>query len=117
MLVACYAYEGMYQGLHGIEAKCVMEVSDNIEDAIDEICEWGSVESEELIFSYGLEDDYLDEDEEGGDITESTYYCDRGWYAHKIKDTNLSVHELDEKLCELGMNLFIEEYCEQEALF
>lgn len=115
MLVACYAYEGMYQGLHGIESMRVMRVSDNLEDAIDEICEWGSEESEELIYSYGLEEDY--EDDEIGDFTESVYYEDRGWYAHKIKDTNLSVNELDEELCHLGMEEFVEKYCEKEALF
>ena len=28
MLIACYAYEGIYQGLHGIEDKVVLEVKD-----------------------------------------------------------------------------------------
>lgn len=116
MLVACYAYEGMYQGLHGIETMCVMEVSDNLKEAIRKVEDWGSAESEELIYSFGLEEDYLDDDEDG-DITESIYYCDRGWYAHKIKDTNLSVNKLDEELCHLGMEEFVEKYCEKETLF
>lgn len=117
MLVVCYAYEGFYHGLHGIDSSAVLEVSDDIEKAQREIDEWGNEESAELIYSYGLEDDYLDEDDEDADIEDSMYYEDRGWYAHKIKDTNLSVEELDKELCHLGMDLFIDEYCEKEPLY
>ena len=123
MLVACYAYEGMYGGLHGIHALAVMQVSDKLEDAIEEVEEWGRESSEDLIYSFGLEDDYLseyDEDDEEADITESNYYYDRGWVAHRIKNEyaqKYSEHELDVKLSNEGFNLFVERYCDKEALF
>jgi tRNA splicing endonuclease len=112
MLVFVYAYEGMYQGLHGIYNQDVIEVSDDIEMAQKEINEWGNYESEELIYSYGLEDEL----DEGEDITESVYYSDRGWGAHKIRpDINLSLSELREKTGEYDRDGFIELYCEKEC--
>ncbi len=42
MLVFVYAYEGMYQGLHGIYNQDVIEVSDDIEMAQKEVDEWGN---------------------------------------------------------------------------
>lgn len=127
MKVFCQAWEGIYQGLHGIESLCVMEVSNDIETAIDEINEWGNVESEELIYSYGLEDEYLsdigwwgDDEEnenEDADITQSFYYENRGWRAFKIReDVDKTVYELDELCYRLGDRLFIEQYCEKETL-
>lgn len=120
MLVFCYAYEGMYQGLHGIEDMCVMEVSDNETEAMNTVNEWGNEASVGLIYSYGLEDDYYSEacqeEDDELDIEESCYFQDRGWYAYKIKkDIALSQKELDEECYRLGKELFIEEYCEKEA--
>ena len=114
MIVACRAWEGMYQGLHGIEDFEVMEVSDdNFEN---EINEWGRVASEELIYSFGLEDKYL-EDTDSDDITESYYYCDRGWIAHKVRDdVKEKIEVLNNEVCYLGFDLFIEEYCEKDSL-
>lgn len=123
MKVFVYAYEGMYQGLHGIEDLDVLEVSDNLEEAEKEIDDWGREASEELIYSYGLEDEYCDAENEKNeddewDITESTCYCDRGWYAHKVRDdVTLSLSELREACCNDGKNIFVKEYCEQEVLF
>lgn len=111
MLVFCYACEGMYQGLHGVEDMCVREVSDNETEAMDTINEWGNEASIGLIYSYGFqeEDDELD-------ISESCSFADRGWYAYRIKkDITLSQEELDEECFRLGEKLFIEKYCEKEV--
>lgn len=118
MRVFCYAYEGMYQGLHGIEDKCVMEVSDDINVAIEEINEWGNEASEELIYTFGLEDEYMsDADEDEDDIYDSIYYEDRGWYAHKIKDSViLSIDELEDICYCHDEKYFIKEYCDKENL-
>ena len=120
MLVFCCAYEGMYQGLHGIKDWRVMEVSDNETEARDAIEDWGDEASIELIYSFGLEDEYYSEacqeDEDELDISESYYFQDRNWYAYKIrKDVTLSEDELNKECCRLGEELFIEEYCEKEV--
>ena len=109
MKVFCYAYEGMYQGLHGIEDLTVLEVSDNIEQAEEEINDWGAEASEQLIYSFGLEEEYYDE---GTDFYEGG--C---WYAYKIKDEcTLSIKELDSLCSELGEEIFRKEYCEGDSL-
>ena len=119
MLVYVYAYEGHYQGLHGVEDMCVMEVSDNLEKAKKEINEWGHEASNELIYSFGLEEEYFG-DYDGREIDEDEWYdatCDCGWYAYKIReDVNLSERELDELCCQLGDELFRKEYCEGNAI-
>lgn len=120
MLVYVYAYEGHYQGLHGVEDMCVMEVSDNLEKAKKEINEWGHEASHELIYSFGLEEQYFEDFEDYNNISEEEWLdatCDCGWYAYKIrKDVDLSEKELDKLCCQLGAELFIAEYCEEECL-
>jgi hypothetical protein len=117
MFVFVYAYEGMYQGLHGIYSQDVIEVSDDIEAAQLEIHEWGNTESEELIYSYGSEDDYLDDEDAEGDITESYCYGDRGWEAQEIRsDVNLSLSELRAEAANHNRDGFIELYCEKEDI-
>lgn len=101
MLVYIYATEGIYQGLHGINACGVYEVS-SIEDA-NEI---GREMAEDLIYSFGLEEEYED-----SDIEEDLY-----WAIHKIKEgTGKTEHELDVLCSHLGDHLFVEKYCEEEA--
>lgn len=120
MLVAVKAWEGMYRGLHGIEDFAVIEVSDDKDKALREIDDWGSEASEELIYQFGLEEDYFDfdEDDEIYDITDSPYYEDRGWCAYEIKeDVNLSQEKLDAALSYLGFDLFIAEYCKLESFY
>lgn len=117
MLVCCQAWEGMYQGLHGIETIEVIKVSDNIEEAKKEINEWGARESEDLIYTYGLEEEYLED--EDCDITESIYYGDGGWRAWKVRDDiTLSEEDPEEELDDIrysiGLNSFIKKYCEKE---
>ena len=120
MLVYVYAYEGMYQGLHGIYESDVLEVSDDDTEAIDAINAWGDEASDALIDSYGLEDEYLaeiedyDEEEEDYDITDTNYYCDRGWLAYKIrKDVNLSFEELRQEAGRHDLDGFVKLYCEE----
>ena len=111
MLVACRAWEGMYQGSHGIEDLTVFEAAD-MDEAENELAEWGIVASEELIYSYGLEDEYFEECEEDGceyDITESPFFV--------VKDgVFASCREAEAKLCELGFNLFKKEYCTDQEV-
>lgn len=128
MLVCCQAWEGMYQGLHGIETIEVIKVSDNIEEAKKEINEWGALESEDLIYTYGLEKEYLENLEDYGDegydevyadITETSYYYDRGWRAWKVRDDIIlsgedPEEELDDIRYSIGLDSFIEKYCEKE---
>ena len=117
MLVYIYAYEGHYQGLHGVENMCVMEVSDNLEKAKKEINEWGHEASYELIYSFGLEEEYFEDYDEVSEEEWLDATCDCGWYAYKIrKDVDLSKKELDKLCCQLGAELFIAEYCEEECL-
>jgi YesN/AraC family two-component response regulator len=110
----------MYQGLHGIKDLCVMEVSDHETEAREAIEDWGNEASTELIYSYGLEDEYYaeacQEDEDELDISESYYFQCRNWFAYKIrKDVTLSEDELNKECYCLGEELFIEEYCEKEV--
>jgi hypothetical protein len=120
MLVFIRAWEGLYQGLHGIEDLFVVEVSDDENEAISEINDYGLEAGEELIYGYGLEEEYFgdtDDYDENTDISDSCYYEDIGWSAYKIKaDVTLSEKELNEKACSLGAELFIEEYCEKEPI-
>lgn len=119
MLIACQAWEGIYQGLHGIENKIVLKAKD-LEDARNELDEWGREASEELIYSYGLESEYLsefDEDDEYADITESNYYCERGWRGFIIKEGKFSSEkEADRELANHDFDCFVKEYCESEVL-
>ena len=114
MLIACRAWEGIYQGLHGIEDRTVFEAAD-MDEAENILTNWGVTASEELIYSFGLEDGYFEECEEEGyeyDITDSVCWCDRGWAGFVIKDGAFtSCREAEEKLYELGFNLFKEKYC------
>ena len=123
MLVFIYATEGMYQGLHGINWQDVVEVSDDLEKAIDEVNEYGDYESDQLIYSFGLEDEYLvefdeeDIEEDKYGIEDSYYYSDRSWMAWKIRnDVKLSLDELRKEACNHNYKSFVEMYCEEESL-
>ena len=101
MLVYIYATEGIYQGLHGINACGVYEVS-SMEDA-NEI---GREMAEDLISSFGLEEEYED-----SDIEEDLY-----WAIHKIKEgTDKGAHDLDVLCSRMEYSSFVREYCEEEA--
>ena len=115
MKIACRAWEGMYQGLHGIECLKILETSNNIIEANKDLEDWGRENSSDLIYSFGLEDEYL-EDADNDDITEIIYYCERGWQGYKIKDEYKNLPNLDELLCEYGFELFIEKYCENKSI-
>lgn len=122
MLVFIYAYEGLYQGLHGIEDYDVIDVNDNIKIAREEINEWGREASNELIYSFGLEKEYMrradiedmeELDEE--DWVDMTDGC--GWEAYKIKEEiSLSLEELQKEASRLGKKLFISQYCEESDI-
>ena len=123
MLVFIYVTEGMYQGLHGINWQDVVEVSDDLDKAIDEINEYGDYESDQLIYSFGLEDEYLEgfdeEDIEEGEsgIGDSYCYSDRSWSAWKIRDdVKLSLDELRKAAGNYDGESFVKMYCEEESL-
>lgn len=115
MRVFIYAYEGQYCGLHGIEDLTCTEVN-----SIKEAEEIGREMSENVISSFGLEDEWLAEDDESEDCTDyGTYaeYFGLQYEIYKIKDeVNLSIRELDSICSRLGKETFINEYCEPEAL-
>lgn len=101
MLVYIYATEGMYQGLHGIHACGVYEVSD-----IEEANDIGREMAEDLIYSFGLEEEYEDCDIE----------AELCWAIHPIKEgTGKTRHELDVLCSRMGDNSFVEEYCDEEV--
>ena len=103
--VFIYACENSYGGLHGIEDMTVTEVSDlKVADEIGRDMSLGVIES------YGLAEEYEEEDEVEYDTDENT--C---WEIYKIKDgICISTSELDAECCNLGKEGFIEEYCEKE---
>lgn len=113
MRVFCYAYEGMYQGLHGIYDYEILDLPDDINEAINELNIWGSEASEQLIYTYGFENEL----EDGESIEDSPYYQDRGWEGYKIRDdVELSTEELDKIFYKLEVNDFIKEYCEEDPI-
>lgn len=104
MRVFVYACEEMYHGLHGIEDMRVVEVS-----SIEEANDWGREMSEGVLESFGMEDEYEDE---------GNWYIDIGealeWYIYPIneeKAKDLSIGELNKLACELGHELFADNYC------
>ena len=116
MRVFIHAYEGQYCGLHGIEDLTCVEVN-----SIEEAKEIGREMSEDVITSFGLEDEWLAEDDESEDCTDyGTYaeYYGLEYEIYKIKDeVDMSIEELDSKCAYLGDKMFVEEYCELEALY
>lgn len=119
MVIYIYAWEGMYQGLHGIADENIFEVEDDIseEELQKLIYDWGDEMSDGLIYQYGLEGEYLEElddyDEDDYDIRECPSYCDRGWTAHKVKDEYAK--DAGDYL-NAGHEYFIEHYCEGDCL-
>lgn len=103
MLVAYKVVENIYQGLHGIEDLGLFELPDNLSamEIVRECNEYCKPIVEDLIISYGLEEEYEDED-----------FYDGEWFCYKIRDdVMLSETELDNLLCNLGFELFTSEYC------
>lgn len=120
-LYAIHAFENQYGGLHGRENICVAE-SEGFED----IKMLANEMSEEVIYEwnydhYGevaVEQGY----EEGSDEYEE--FCldclreDTAYEIYKIIDTKgLSCEELDAELCKLGIELFVEEYCDKNPVW
>ena len=113
MRVFCYAYEGMYPGCYDIFDYEIMDLTDDINKAINELNIWGNKVSKQLAYSYSV---YYDL-EDGESIEDSSYYQDRGWDGYKIHDdVELSTEELDKIFYKLGVNDFIEEYCEKDPI-
>lgn len=108
MKVIGYVWEDLYQGLHGIDELAIFEVSDDIKLAKEEINDWGAEAAEDLIYSFGLEEEYEEDEMDFGG----------GWFAYKIKDAyyHLSIKKLEEICNEIGTADFIEDYCEKEPL-
>lgn len=120
MKYVIYAVEGMYQGLHGIEYCAMHDLQGTEEEIIDQINDIGSYESYELIYTYGLEDEYLLDaysGEEIEDIKDSPYY-EPQWNAWRIKDEYQSMPEddLEELFAEHSLVFFTEKYCEKEPI-
>ena len=109
MKVFIYAIEGVYRGFHGISNQCVIEI-DNLEEAKMT----GEEMAEGLVESFGLEDEYYDEEGYNGE------YCidpEFDYFIYKIRDDiTLSARELDEICAREDWVSFVEEYCEEEEL-
>ena len=112
MRVYIYACETTYGGLHGMNNCGVFEVRD-----IDEANEIGYDMSEGVIESYGLEDEYFEEEELEEGLYSIGEYTD--WYVCAIdeeKCKNMSIQELDILTARHDYETFIEEYCLPESL-
>ena len=107
MKVFIYATEGIYQGLHGIFDQQVTEIND-----IEEGDMLGHEMAEGLISSFGLEDEYYDEDGEYIMDPEFDYVI----YPIADEYISMSDEELDNIAYREGYETFIEEYCGEELL-
>ena len=98
MKVFIYAYESTYDGMHGINALAVYDVS-----TLAEADEIGFDMAREVTESYDCFDDISDEE-----LLES--YC---WDVYVIKDEfqSMSIEELDTLCCNLGCDSFTDKYC------
>ncbi len=108
MLVAYRVVEDIYQGLHGMNEIGLFELPDGLtKEEIEKECnEYCSPLVEDIIISYGLEEEYEDEECWSGD-----------WTCYKVRDdVMLSEVELDNLLCNLGFEIFTFEYCINEDL-
>ena len=98
MLVYIFAYEGSYQGLHGMYNEDVVEVQN-----IKEADEYGYEMAQDVVESYGC----FDEDE---DIEQELE-----WRVYKIKE-GISAEEARTALGSHDEEGFVAEYCEKEVL-
>jgi hypothetical protein len=102
MKVFIYATEGLYDGLHGIYSLAVYDV-----DSVNEAEDIGFDMAEDLVYQYGLEDEYSERQ------LEPHYYCT----IYKIADdVDYSVEELDRMCHRLGRDLFVLKYCEENPI-
>ncbi len=106
-----HAMEQNYHGLHGIKTYCIAEANNE-----RELYDDAEMASREVMESYGeiMEDIYeaADNDEE---MVETLIEENIEYYIYKIKDdVNKTLRELDEEVWNLGIETFIEEYCEEE---
>lgn len=106
MRVFIHSFEYMYEGLYGIENYCVCDVN-----SLEEANEIGHEMAWQVFEDFIDYDDYLDEN---GDIDYKRVNEELGWVIYKIKnDITLSETELDEIACRVGVNSFINNYCEE----
>ena len=99
MLVYIFAYEGSYQGLHGMYNEDVVEVQD-----MEEANEYGYEMAADVVESYGC----FNEEE---DIEQELW-----WRIYKIKE-GISVEEARAALGSHDEEGFVAEYCEGEVLY
>lgn len=108
MLVAYKVIEDVYQGLCGMEEIGLFNLPDNLtEEEIKKECDaYCSPIVEDIITSYGLEEEYENEE------------CWSGyWICYKIRDdVKLSESALDNELSMIGFDIFADEYCIKEDL-
>ena len=112
-----YACEDQYCGLHGIEDYCVIEAPDNWDE--DHVySEYIPEMSECVMQSYGniLEnlvnrEDYNSEEEYWEALNDAIKENINGYVAQVRDDIKESSEELDEILCQLGVESFSKKYC------
>lgn len=114
-----YSCEGIYEGLHGMNCIQVCECEND-----REAWEIGVDASFEVMDSYGIITDDLqaevhdilsmDEDMDEEEVWESVYRDNvvvNYWKINEEKVKNISTSKLDSLACDLGVDLFVEQYC------
>ena len=109
-----YAIEQIYHGLHGIETYYVVEANNE-----QELYNDAEMASREVMEAYGqiMEDIYeaAEEYDNPEEMVEALIEENIEYYIYKIKNNvDKTCKELDREACRLGVDLFIEEYCEEE---
>ena len=112
MRVYIYACETTYEGLHGLYDCRVCEVN-----SVEEAHDYGREMSIGVIESYGLEEQYFEEEElEEGDYDIGEYTEWSVFAIDEKKCKNLSTKELDRIASNNDDKTFIQKYCLSEGL-
>ena len=118
MLFAIHAYDGIYQGLHGMETRAVVEVIDE-----QEVREIGYEMSKEVISDYNdIYNTFVEEADFNGIDEESNE-----WYEYieeqieedvcydywRVKENSKSLEDLNQMFCD-DPEGFLNEYCSDD---
>lgn len=107
MRVFLEVYDNIYQGLYGLSSQSIIEI-----DSVLELEEYYYEDASWLLDSYSCYQDYIADFDEGSDYVSSL----TSFEAWKIKDdVPFSVRELDEKLCSMGKEDFINAFCDADV--
>ena len=112
-----HAFDQTYGGLHGRYIDDIIEA-----DTVEEVAQYGRDLASDVIFDYGLSDNLYDEikkqyedefsEEFQAALTERVAE-ESAWEIYPIKDefAGMEIEELDHIYFSMGMNSFVEKYC------